>query len=200
VTSSAVPLFPLRTVLFPDGPLPLRIFEPRYLDMISACMKNEKPFGVVLATPDSETVTGDTFSAHRIGTLATITDWYQGSDGILGITARGGSRFVVRSHQCQSDGLYVGEIELLPAEDAVALPAEFAPMAHLLEAIISDLGLLYNENDCRFDDASWVGYRFAEVLPISLDERQYCLEISDAVGRLEFLQPLLRSIRQDTSQ
>lgn len=195
-----MPLFPLRTVLFPDGPLPLRIFEPRYLDMISACMKNEKPFGVVLATADSETGKGDTFSAHRIGTLATINDWYQGSDGILGITAHGGSRFVVRSHECQQNGLYVGEIELLPAEAAVALPAEYAPMAHLLEAIVSDLGLLYSESDCRFDDASWVGYRFAEVLPISLDDRQYCLEISDALGRLEFLQPLLRSIRQETTQ
>jgi Lon protease-like protein len=118
----------------------------------------------------------------------------------LGITAYGGSRFVVRSYERQSNGLYVGDIELLPAENAVALPAEYAAMAHLLEAIVSDLGLLYNESDCRFNDATWVGCRFAEVLPISLDERQYCLEISDAVGRLEFLQPLLRSIRQETSQ
>jgi len=200
VTNYSVSLFPLRTVLFPDGPLPLRIFEPRYLDMISACMKNEKPFGVVLATPDSEIGAGDAFSAHRIGTLATINDWYQGSDGILGVTAHGGSRFVVRSHELKSNGLYVGEIELLPAETAVPLPAEYAPMAHLLEAIVSDLGLLYSEFDCHFDDATWVGCRFAEVLPISLDERQYCLEISDAVGRLEFLQPLLRSIRQETTQ
>ena len=80
------------------------------------------------------------------------------------------------------------------------MPAEYAAMAKLLEVIISDLGILYNEFDVRYDDASWVGYRFAEILPISLDEKQYCLEMSEPLRRLEFLQPLLRSLRQETSQ
>ncbi len=202
LTDLTVPLFPLRTVLFPDGPLPLRIFEPRYLDMISACMKDETPFGVVLATPDAESAGegSSVFSANRIGTLATVKDWYQGSDGILGITAHGGSRFAVREHRCESNGLYVGEVDLLPAEPSQPVPETYQSMASLLEAIIDDLGLLYSELDKRFDDATWVGYRFAEVLPISMDERQYCLEISDPVRRLEFLQPLLRAVRQETSQ
>ena len=81
-----VPLFPLSTVLYPGGPLPLRIFEPRYLDMISDCLKNDRPFGVLLIRSGSETGPATTY---EVGTLARITDWYQGSDGLLGITAVG---------------------------------------------------------------------------------------------------------------
>ena len=200
----SIPLFPLRTVLFPGGPLPLRIFEPRYLGMIARCMKDNTQFGVVLASPDAESshvdAGRDTFLGNSIGTLATITDWYQGSDGILGITARGGSRLIIRSHHREPDGLFIGDIDLLPAETEVALPTEYAPMAKLLEVIISDLGILYNDIDMRYEDASWIGYRLAEILPIDLDEKQYCLEMSDPLGRIEFLQPLLRSLRQETSE
>ena len=81
-----VPLFPLSTVLFPGGPLPLRIFEARYVDMISRCMKDDSPFGVVLIREGDEVGPAKT---HDIGTLARIVDWYQGSDGLLGVTARG---------------------------------------------------------------------------------------------------------------
>ena len=80
------------------------------------------------------------------------------------------------------------------------MPTEYAPMAKLLEVIISDLGILYNDIDMRYEDASWIGYRLAEILPIDLDEKQYCLEMSDPLGRIEFLQPLLRSLRQETSE
>lgn len=200
----SIPLFPLRTVLFPGGPLPLRIFEPRYLGMIARCMKDNTQFGVVLASPDAESshvdAGSDTFLGNSIGTLATITDWYQGSDGILGVTARGGSRLIIRSYHREPDGLFIGDIDLLPAESEVALPTEYAAMAKLLEVIISDLGILYNDIDMRYEDASWIGYRLAEILPIDLDEKQYCLEMSEPLGRIEFLQPLLRSFRQEISE
>ena len=105
-----VPLFPLRTVLYPGGPLPLRIFEQRYLDMISRCMKTDSPFGVLLIRKGSESGPAETFD---IGTLARITDWYQGSDGLLGVTATGTERFRLLSGRRESDGLLVGEVELL---------------------------------------------------------------------------------------
>ncbi len=202
MSTISIPLFPLRTVLFPDGPLPLRVFETRYLDMISTCMKQDSSFGVVLATPDNESTdgSGDTFSTNRVGTLAKVIDWYQGSDGILGVTACGGSRFSVMSYERQSDGLYIGEVELLAHEPVESLPEKYVSMAHLLEAVVDDLGLLYTDLEKHYDDATWVGYRFAEVLPISLDEKQFCLELSGSERRLEFLQPLLRSIRMETSQ
>jgi Lon protease-like protein len=102
-----IPLFPLRTVLFPDGPLPLRIFESRYIDMVGQCMKNESPFGVLLIMEGQETGLATT---HEVGTLANITDWYQGSDGLLGVTAVGGQRFRLqhRGHRNPRSGTVHG--------------------------------------------------------------------------------------------
>jgi len=184
-------------VLFPDGPLPLRVFEPRYLDMISSCLKEDSSFGVLLIASGGETSDVQT---HNVGTLATITDWYQGSDGILGITAFGGKRFRLGHLSRERDGLYTGDVGLIEPEPAVALPAEYRAMAGLLQVIIDDLGRLYESQQKQYDDATWVGCRFAEILPLSLEQKQHCLELNDPVERLEFLQPLLREIRQERSQ
>ena len=114
-----IALFPLSTVLYPDGPLPLRVFEPRYLDMVSRCMKQNVPFGVLMLLSGSEM--GDAMTA-TIGTSARIIDWYQGSDGILGITAVGEQRFRLNSIDRQPDGLYIGEVEFMEAEPAQSIP------------------------------------------------------------------------------
>ena len=106
-----VPLFPLNTVLFPGGPLPLRIFEPRYLAMVSNCVQSDAPFGVLLIRDGNETGPATT---QEIGTLARITDWYQGSDGLLGVTAVGLQKFRVISSRREASGLNVGTIEILP--------------------------------------------------------------------------------------
>ena len=116
------------------------------------------------------------------------------------MTACGGSRFSVMSYERQTDGLYIGEVELLAHEPIEPLPEKYISMANLLEAVIDDLGLLYTDLEKRYDDATWVGYRFAEVLPISLDDKQFCLELSGSERRLKFLQPLLRSMSKETSQ
>lgn len=192
-----VPLFPLRTVLFPDGPLPLRIFEPRYLAMVSRCLRNEIPFGVLLLLRGSEV--GAAVTA-KVGTFARIADWYQGSDGILGLTAVGTERFHLNVVDRQTDGLYVGEIGRFESEPVVALPPEYQPMAELLQVIIEDLGKLYDNLPRRYDDASWVGCRFAEILPIPMEQKQQCLEMTDPIQRLEFVRPMLRSVRWETAQ
>jgi Lon protease-like protein len=199
VTTKAVPLFPLRTVLFPGGPLPLRIFEPRYLDMISRCMKESVPFGVVMLS-DGVEVGGQQVTTEGTGTLATICDWYQGNDGLLGITALGVDRFRLLATQREDDGLYMAEIEILRAEPEVSLPPQYILMADLLRAIIEDLGRLYETVEKHYDDASWVGFRFAEILPLDLASKQYCLELKSAVTRLEYLQPLLRQFRKEQTQ
>jgi len=194
-----VPLFPLTTVLFPGGPLPLRLFEPRYLDMVGRCMRQEVPFGVLLlsgATEAGQTVV----RTEDIGTLATIVDWYQGADGLLGITALGGERFRLLGMQRQADGLNVGDIEVLAKDPEVALPQRYALMAELLRAIIDDLGKLYESVEKNYADASWVGFRFAEILPLSNSQKQLCLQMTDPVARLEYLQPLLRQIRDQQTQ
>lgn len=187
-----MPLFPLRTVLYPGGPLPLRIFEQRYLDMISRCLKEDSPFGVVLISEGSET---GRVTTCDVGTLARITDWYQGSDGLLGVTATGNERFRLISERRQDDGLIVGQIEILPALPVLPLPEKYQPLAHILEGVIADLGRLYEGLGRDYDDAGWVSYRFAEILPISPEQKQICLESNDPIERIESMRTVLDSIR-----
>jgi len=170
----------------------LRIFEPRYLDMISDCLKNDKPFGVLLIRSGSETGPATTY---EVGTLARITDWYQGSDGLLGITAVGEQRFRLISVKRRSDGLNIGEIELLEPEDYQALPEEYKPLANILAGVLDDLGRLYESLERQYDDAGWVGYRFAEILPITPEQKQSCLEANDVMQRLDLVKEVLNTVR-----
>lgn len=196
VSSRAVPLFPLRTVLLPGGPLPLRLFEPRYIDMVSRCMKDDSPFGVVLIADGAEVGGDGVARTAAVGTLARIADWYQGTDGLLGITALGTERFKLQSAEQQSDGLNVGEVEILPAEASRSLPENYLGWPNLLRAVIEDLGRLYELVEKDYDDASWVSYRFAEILPLDMNARQHCLELDDPLERLDFLRPMLRQVRE----
>jgi Lon protease-like protein len=192
VSRFSVPLFPLNTVLFPGGPLLLRVFEPRYLDMISRCMKEEQSFGVVLLTAGSE-VAG-TVQTVATGTLASICDWDQGADGLLGIKAIGGQRFRLLSLSRQEDGLNLGDIEILPAEPEMPVPGDYSMISELLRSVLIEMNELYAGIERLYDDASWVGYRFAEILPLEPERKQECLEMDDPLVRLEFLQPYLRHI------
>lgn len=187
-----VALFPLRTVLYPEGPLPLRIFEPRYLDMVSACLRNDVPFGVLLIRRGSET--GDS-TTYETGTLARITDWYQGSDGLLGITAHGEARFRLLSAERRDDGLMVGDVETVAERTRVPLPPKFHTMVHILASVLDDLGRLYESLERRYDDAGWVAYRFAEILPITPEEKQLCLETDDPLERLQMVRKALHDVR-----
>lgn len=196
-TTLKVPLFPLRTVLFPEGPLPLRIFEARYLDMISERLKSNSPFGVLLIREGHETGPAETYS---VGTLARIVDWYQGSDGLLGVTALGGRRFRLLSASTQPDGLNVGEIELLEESAPVPLPPDYRPLAEILGGVLDDLGRLYESLERRYDDAGWVAYRFAEVLPIELEQKQVCLELDDPLARLGVIRNVLKDVRASAGQ
>ena len=103
VETREVPLFPLHTVLFPGGPLALRIFEPRYLDMVSECLRNDQPFGVCLIQSGNEA--GVAASPHLTGTFARIVDWQSGDDGLLSISARGEQRFHVQETRIERDQL-----------------------------------------------------------------------------------------------
>lgn len=187
-----VPLFPLNTVLFPGGPLPLRIFETRYLDMVSSCLRNDAPFGVLLIREGTETGLAAT---HDVGTLARIVDWYQGSDGLLGITAIGEQRFRLLNCRREPDGLHVGDIEILPDEAPVPMPDRYRAMPEILAGVLDDLGLLYESLERHMDDAAWVTSRFVEILPLDLEAKQRCLESSDAAERLRIVQELLDSAR-----
>ena len=183
-----IPLFPLNTVLFPGGPLPLRVFEPRYLDMISRCMKSDSPFGVLLIREGNEVGPAAT---HNTGTLAKVVDWYQGSDGILGITAIGTERFRLLTTERQDDGLNVGDIELLPDVPKANIPDQYRSLPQILESVMNDLGRLYENLERRFGDATWVAYRFAEILPIDLEQKQEFLESDDVSTFLKRIDEVL---------
>ncbi|HEX9853464.1 MAG TPA: LON peptidase substrate-binding domain-containing protein [Woeseiaceae bacterium] len=192
-----VPLFPLGTVLYPGGPLPLRIFEARYLDMLGECLKSDQPFGVLLIRSGSETGPATTCD---IGTLARVVDWYQGSDGVLGVTAIGEHRFRLISSWQRSDGLNIGDIERLEPGPFVPLPDEYRSLARILADVLDDLGKHYQYLQRHYDDAGWVAYRFAEILPIAASEKQACLELDDPLERLEMVSSFLDSTRDPYRQ
>jgi len=181
-------LFPLQLVLFPGGSLPLRIFETRYVDMVRNCMRTSSNFGVVLIRAGSEVGPAQTF---EVGTAACIVDFNQLSDGFLGISCSGTQRFRIKTNAVQSDGLNVAGIEWLNVEPALPIPPRHAPLAELLESVLPRLGEGYTNMEMKLDDAAWVGHRLAEILPIPLAQKQFCLELDDPIARLEFLAPLV---------
>jgi len=187
-TSASIPLFPLHTVLFPGGPLRLRIFEPRYLDMVSRCMREDSGFGVALIVAGQEAGAAQTV---EIGTLARIVDFEQLDDGLLGITARGERRFrIVHVHQ-ESDGLNVCQVEWRADEARAEVPPQHAVLAELLQRAIEQIGPAYGELTPAYEDATWVSMRLAEILPLAPIERQELLELNDGPERLQWLQTRL---------
>ena len=184
---SLVPLFPLNMVLFPEGPLPLRIFETRYVDMVRDCLRAERGFGVVLIREGSEVGPAETYD---VGTMARITDFHPLQGGLLGLSCVGERRFRIHHKTVAGDGLNLGDIELLAPEPAVRVPRQHRRLADLLKSVLPQLGEVYTGIDMRLDDAAWVGHRLAEILPIPLHDKQSCLEIHDPVQRLDILAPL----------
>ncbi|WP_144110982.1 LON peptidase substrate-binding domain-containing protein [Paraburkholderia sp. BCC1886] len=189
-----VPLFPLHTVLFPDGLLPLKIFEARYLDMARACLRENAPFGVCMLKSGAEVAREDEPSVpETIGCLAQIEECDVETVGMLLIRARGTRRFRLLSHRVESDGLLVGMAEALgddqPLEGDQQL-AKFGACSEVLERIIATIrerdadGLPFAE-PFRLDDPSWVSNRLAEVLPIALRARQKLMELQDAGARID---------------
>jgi uncharacterized protein len=187
-----IPLFPLNTVLFPGGPLSLRIFETRYVDMVRHCMREYCPFGVVLIRAGSEVGAAGAGETSAIGTTARIIDFNALPDGLLGITCQGERKFSVAKHWQQEDGLHVAEVEFAAPEEPIDLPPEYDHLGELLRKVLPELGQLYANVPPHYSDASWVGCRLAEILPIALSEKQYCLELDDSIARLARLNPLIR--------
>jgi hypothetical protein len=186
---SAIPLFPLGIVLFPGGPLPLRIFETRYIDMVRRCMREGCGFGVVLIREGLEVGTGQT-ETYDVGTMAEITDFHQLSDGLLGLSCVGRERFRIVGRSRQPDGLNLADVETIGIEPNLEVPARHARLSHLLSTVLPQLGEAYTGIEMRLDDAAWVGNRLAEILPIPLADKQGYLEIVDPLERLDRLASL----------
>jgi Lon protease-like protein len=180
VESADIPLFPLNTVLFPGGPLSLRIFEPRYLDLVRECTRNGTGFGVCLILQGREA--GEPAVPAAVGTFARIVDFYTLPDGLLGIQAAGGERFHVDRSRVRDNGLAHGHVRFWPDEPNLTLPPEYALLATILERLLDKLKTPFER--ASLDDASWVGFRLAEALPLENRERQHLLQMTDPLARL----------------
>ncbi len=187
-----ISLFPLSTVLFPGGFLPLRIFEPRYLDMVSDCMKNNKGFGVVLIQEGTEA--GQAASFFSLGTLVRIVDFDPLEDGLLGISCRGERKLRALSHTVRDDQLITAEVAMLPREPRLPVPPDYLALSDFLRQLfareeIQALVRMINED---WDSAAWVGNRLAEVLPLEAVAKQNLLELQDPLQRLYVLDTVLK--------
>lgn len=181
-----IPLFPLRTVLFPDGFLPLRIFEQRYLTMVRDCTASDTGFGVCMIREGEEAVSP--VKTTQIGTHARIVDWYTMDDGLLGVSAVGTVRFMVEESWRQEDGLFRARIRILPEPPACEVPESYSILSDVLGRFMEKVGENYPHfTPDHLQDANWVGYRLSELLPLSAVEKQHLLELSDPIERLQNL-------------
>ena len=185
-----VPIFPLQTVLFPGAVLPLRIFEVRYIDMAKACLKQSRPFGVCLIREGEEV--GAPAVPEAVGCLARIADCDVETLGILKVRAQGLERFRIVSLDVDRQGLIAGDIEELASEPAVPDAAGLAECAGFLAKAIAGIGERRFAEPFDFEDASWVGFRLAEILPLRNAVKQNLLELTDATLRLAVLHRFLR--------
>jgi uncharacterized protein len=205
----SLPLFPLGTVLYPDGLLPLRIFEVRYLDMIGKCHKNGTPFGVVALTEGSEVrrvnasapPSGDAF-AHEafndVGTLATITALSRPQAGLILVQCLGTQRIRITQREKLKHGLWVANVDLLAPDTAVAIPPDLQTTAKGLGQIIHNLqtqGIAREQlpfgSPYRLDECGWVANRWCALLQLPLELKQRLMALDNPLVRLELVRDIL---------
>jgi Lon protease-like protein len=198
-----LPLFPLSTVLFPGGLLPLQVFETRYIDMVGRCMREGAPFGVVLLVEGREARREVDDPAPRfaaIGTRAHIVDFTQLQNGLLGITAQGGSRFRVLSASPRDDHLLVGRVETLPEAPSCSVPEEYGALVDILRQLLAHPEVNRLGIEVDLDDARAVVGRLAELLPLSPPLKQTLLELDDTVLALAELERAVHAMQAESSR
>ena len=198
---SWLPLFPLNTVLFPDGILPLRVFDARYIDMVRDCMKRAAPFGVALIKSGKEV--GAAAVPEAVGCIAHIEQWDMADLGVLLLRTRGGARLRILETRLLPAQRLEARIELLAADAAIAFSGRHMQCAAALKIVIDEVhakapaGQSQAEHSpfaqpVRLDDAAWVANRWCEILPIPLKARQKLLELDDAQHRREIVHQYLQ--------
>jgi uncharacterized protein len=192
-----VPIFPLSTVLFPGGRLPLRVFEVRYMDMVRACMRTGTPFGICRITAGNEV--GKPADHEAVGCVARISDWDMKDIGVLRITVLGNERFRVLERTIAADGLITGSVQMLADDPLEPVPEQYSACTALLKQVLADIEEKITEHDqrpivppYRFDSSAWVGNRLAELLSISANAKQKLMELDDPAVRLSLIDQFLK--------
>ena len=189
-----LPLFLLNTVLFPEQRLPLRVFEARYMDMVTDSLKTEQPFGIVQIRSGSEV--GGVAEPEDVGTLAHIEGWEMTEPGVLHILVRAGRRFAIDRVDRHSK-LVLADVNLWDDEAAVTIPEEHAQMADFIRRIIQEFDAHRIAEPYRFEDASWVGMRLAQLLPVEPALKQRWLELRDPLVRLGSIHEALSELARN---
>lgn len=196
---NSLPLFPLGTALFPQGILPLRIFEVRYLDMVSKCIKTGAPFGIIALSEGSEVRSpGQQEAFVDVGTLVTITEHANPQPGLKVITCTGQQRFRILRRERLKHGLWIADVEHIDADMTVPLPQELQPCAVALRNVLTKLSAEhesalspYLELEQEWDSCAWVSNRWCEMLPLPLKMKQQLLELDNPMIRLELVNDIL---------
>lgn len=198
MSTITMPLFPLSTVLFPDGVLPLQVFEVRYLDMISSCLTDDTPFGVVLLTHGHEVRRPDADEERFVasGTVASVTETTADTPGLLQVLCRGGSRFNVVTAEQRVNGLWMAEAELIEDDRSIRIPSELQGAADALDRVLGSLHDVPRQRwpvqpPFRLDDCGWVANRWCELLPLPNGQKHNMLMLDNPVIRLELLHDVL---------
>lgn len=176
-------------MLFPGSILPLRVFEPRYMDMVKTCMQEEKPFGICLIKEGTEV--GTPAVPETVGCMARIVEWDMEQLGVLHLKVEGTQRFTVIGSGVEPNGLVTAQAKLIPAEKPLPLQSEHRICATVLQRIAAQVGEKNFARPFHYDDTVWVGYRLAQVLPLKLSVRQDMLEMNDSLVRIEVLHRFL---------
>jgi uncharacterized protein len=191
----ALPIFPLPMVVFPEGEVSLRIFEPRYLDMVRDCARQQSSF--VICSVLNKAVSDDRPRVCALGTEVKIADFDVLPDGLLGIVVKGLQRVHVGKTTARHDGLLIGNIERIGADPSCPVPPQYSLLADLVAGIYTSRGASSLLSPINLDNAHWIAYRLAELLPIEVDERQQILELESVMSRLQFLLELLPRFQRD---
>ena len=158
------------------------------MDMVSRVMREDSAFGICLIAAGSEV--GDAAVPCLVGTEARIDTWNMPQPGVLHIGVRGGRRFAVADHEVEAGGLLTGSVRWLEDPPGIAVPPAQAELVPVLQHIATEHPEILPAPH-HFDDAAWVGARYAELLPIPLDAKQALLELTDWASRLEIIQRFL---------
>lgn len=189
-----LPIFPLNTVLFPQGVLPLRVFERRYMDMVRDCMKADAGFGICLIVSGSEV--GGVATPEDVGCLARITDWDMQEVGMLHIRTRGERRFRIVQRRAGPDKLLRADVEWIEEDPPTPVEPVYAGCVSLLKRIVTEMqakgGPLPIAEPFRYEDAGWLSNRLCEILPISARAKQKLMELEDAPTRLSLVYQFLK--------
>ncbi len=190
-----IPLFPLNLVLFPGSSLPLQIFEPRYTDLVSECLKSDSGFGICCIREGSEV--GEHANCFEVGTFVKITDWSQLDNGLLGITVEAQKRFQVQSYSRRENTLLEGQITWLTDEDGGEITQEYHALRDFMTRVFEHYEIIFDEDSYKINESLWLGYRLAEYLPLSVEEKQALLELTDSEQRLQRIQKVLEENKFD---